>query len=281
MKRILILFLLIILIAGCSPSGDPNIPQAPKGVNPQKPAVHAGEGTEITVLAAASLTEPFSEIGVMFEAAHPGLQVNFSFSGSQQLARQISEGAPVDVFACASQKYLDAVISSGQVNSADQVIFARNRLVVITPLENPAAIRSLQDLARPGVKIDLATAEVPVGKYSLEFLDHASINSDFGAGYPVAVLVNVVSYEDNVKAVLTKVMLGEADAGIVYNSDVNGKEDTVHSINIPDDLNVIASYPIARTRMSSQPELAQLFVELVLSPEGQAVLSRYGFIPVK
>lgn len=273
MKSILPTLLLAALLAACAPASPVTTPQA--AVNPESAPV------ELTVLAASSLTEPFSEIGVLFEAAHPGVKVNFSFAGSQQLAQQISEGAPVDVFASASQKHMDALVSSGQVDAVEQVVFARNRLVVILPRDNPANLQSLADLARPGIKVDLAAAEVPVGKYSLEFLEHASLDPTLGAGYKDAVLANVVSYEDNVKAVLTKVALGEADAGIVYTSDVSGKEDAIQQIAIPEDLNVIASYPIAALNQSARRELAQAFVELVLSPAGQAVLAKYGFIPAE
>jgi molybdate transport system substrate-binding protein len=173
------------------------------------------------------------------------------------------------------------IIEAGGVVSGTQQAFVRNRLVVIVPKDNPAGLSTLQDLAQPGLKLVFAAAEVPVGQYSLDFLDKASVDAAFGAGYRDAVVKNVVSYEDNVKAVLTKVALGEADAGIVYASDIAGPAgEQLGRLDIPDALNVIASYPIAPLAEAAQPELARAFIELVLSDEGQAVLASHHFIPV-
>jgi len=273
----LLVLSLVLLLTGCAQGSPVSLPQKVKEESSQA-STAAGAPVELTVLSAASLTEPFTEIGQLYESTHPGVSVYFSFAGSQQLAQQIIEGAPVDVFASASQKLMDTVIANNMVNSTDQAIFSRNSLVVILPLRNPAAIQSLQDLAHPGIKIDLAAAEVPVGKYSLDFLNKTKMTPEFGTGYTDRVLGNVVSYEGNVKAVLTKVLLGEVDAGIVYTSDVTGHKDELLLIEIPDRLNVIASYPIAKTTASSHPDQAQAFIDLVLSPQGQAVLARYGFL---
>ena len=176
------------------------------------------------VFAAASLTEPFGEIGKSFEAAHPGVTVVYNFAGSQQLAQQINAGAPADVFASANKKQMGATIDAGSVISGTQQIFARNRLVVIYPKDNPAGLKDLNDLANPGLKLVLAAKEVPVGQYTLDFLDKAAADPALGTTFKDAVLKNVVSYEDNVKNVLTKVALGEADAGIVYLSDISGAD---------------------------------------------------------
>jgi molybdate transport system substrate-binding protein len=163
-----------------------------------------------------------------------------------------------------------------------QRTFARNRLVVITPVDNPAGITTLQDLAKPDIHIVIAAAAVPVGAYSLDFLAKASASVDFGSAYSETVLSNVVSYEENVRSVLSKVLLGEADAGIVYTSDIFGESaGQVAQIDIPDELNTIAGYPIAPVADSANFELAQAFVEFVLSPEGQAVLAGYGFMPIQ
>jgi molybdate transport system substrate-binding protein len=240
------------------------------------------EPVELNVFAAASLTESFNEIGKLFEANHPGVTVVFNFSGSQQLTQQINEGAPADVFASANKKQVDAVIEAGGIISGTQQTFAKNRLVVIFPKDNPAGLKELKDLSNSGLKLVFAAEEVPVGGYSLDFLDQASSDSAFSTSFKDDVLANVVSYEDNVKAVLTKVALGEADAGIVYTSDISGKDASkVGRLDIPDALNVIASYPIAPIKDSKNPEMAQAFIDLVLSQDGQELLAKYNFIPVK
>jgi molybdate transport system substrate-binding protein len=225
------------------------------------------------------LTDAFNEIGESFAAAHPGTEVVFNFAGSNQLATQIGEGAPADVFASANATQMNVAIETGRIMTGTQRTFVRNRLVVVTPSDNPAGLTALQDLATPGVKIVLAAKEVPVGQYSLDFLDKAEADGSLGAGYKEAVIANVVSYEENVRAVLTKVSLGEADAGIVYTSDVGAAAEEVAQIEIPDHLNTIASYPIATLSDSPNPALAQQFMDYVLAPEGQQVLVKYGFIP--
>ncbi len=235
----------------------------------------------LNVFAAASLTDAFAEIGKSFTAAHPGVEVVFNFAGSNQLATQIGEGAPADVFASANTKQMNAAIDSGRIVTGTQQTFVRNRLVVVTPADNPAGLIDLKDLARPGVKIILATREAPVGQYALAFLDKAGADASLGVGYKDRVLANVVSYEENVRAVLTKIALGEADAGIVYTSDARSAPGQVAEIEIPNHLNSIASYPIAPLHDSPHRELAKQFVDYALSPGGQQVLKKYGFIPAR
>jgi molybdate transport system substrate-binding protein len=261
-KHLNLLSLLIaILLVGCA-----SLPKS-------KPAT-------LNIFAAASLIEPFEEIKDLFEAAHPGVTVAFNFAGSQQLARQIIEGAPADVFASANLKQMQTVVEAGWVEDGSQQTFATNSLMVVIPKENPEDFNELIDLARPGLKLVFAAQEVPVGQYTLEFLDKASADPAFGSSYKDDVLKNVVSYEDNVKAVLAKVALGEADAGIVYASDISGgNAASVLQLEIPETLNVIASYPIAPLKDSQNLELAQAFIELVTSPEGQAILEKYHFTP--
>jgi molybdate transport system substrate-binding protein len=235
----------------------------------------------LIVFAAASLTEAFGEIGTLFESQNPGTTVTFNFAGSNQLAQQIGQGAPADLFASANAMQMGVAIESGRVITGTQQTFVRNRLVVITPADNPGGINTLQDLTTPGLKIVFAADAVPVGQYSVEFLEKASKDSGFIANYKDAVIANVVSYEENVRSVLSKVVLGEADAGIVYTSDITqNSREQVAQIEIPDGLNVIASYPIAPVTDSANSELAAEFIALVLSPEGQAILTRYGFIGV-
>jgi len=235
--------------------------------------------TTLNVFAAASLTKAFSEIGENFAAANPGVEIVFNFAGSNQLATQIGQGAPADVFASANGTQMNVAIETGRIITDTQRTFVRNRLVVIAPSDNPAGLTSLQELATPGIKIVFAAKEVPIGQYSLDFLDKAAADGSLGADYKEAVVANVVSYEENVRAVLAKVTLGEADAGIVYTSDVAANEEgEVTQIEIPDTLNTIAGYPIASLSDSPNLELAQQFVDYVLAAEGQQVLVNYGFV---
>lgn len=277
-KTFLLSVCIIIFIAACSPVATAS--PAPVTVVPRTAETDTPEPEKqtLTVLAAASLTESFTEIGTAFESLHPGVAVSFNFAGSQQLAQQLDQGAPADVFASASAKYMQQEVDSGRVIADAAQVFARNRLVVIVPTDSWITV--LQDLNKAGLKIVLADKSVPVGGYTLTFLDNADKSSDFHPGYKDRVLANVVSYEDNVKAVAAKVALGEADAGIVYSTDltpdIRGK---VRVVAIPDELNVIATYPIAVIADSTNPALAQAFVDFVLSAEGQAILAQYGFLP--
>lgn len=236
------------------------------------------EKTTLSILAAASLTEPFQEIGALFQKENPSVTVVFNFAGSQQLAQQLVEGAAADVFASANLKHMNEAIENGRVADNTILIFATNQLVVIAPLDNPARLQSLTDLTRENVKIVLAAEAVPVGKYSLEFLDKAAQKGDFPSTYKEDILANVVSYENNVKAVLTKVLLGEADAGIVYTSDIDGETSgKVLQIPIPSHLNVIAEYPIAVVSDSSNTITAQAFVDFIMSKTGRDILAQHGF----
>lgn len=252
--------------AGCRPAAVPSV----------KPAASDAPIT-LTVFAAASLADAFSEIGQQFTAEHPGTNIVFNFGGSNQLAAQIGQGAPADVFASANKAQMQAAIDSGRIVSGTQQTFVRNRLVMVTPADNSAQLTDLVDLAKPGIKLVLAAKEVPVGQYALDFLDKAASGS-LDAGYKDAVLANVVSYEENVRSVLAKVALGEADAGIVYTSDAAVSEGDVQQITLPDPFNTIAAYPIAALNDSPHAALAQQFVEYVLSPAGQQVLEKYGFL---
>jgi molybdenum ABC transporter molybdate-binding protein len=231
----------------------------------------------ITVMAAASLGEAFQELGRQFEAQHSGMRVQFNFAGSQQLAQQLAQGAEADVFASANQEQMDVAVQAGRVATGSADIFTHNQLAIIYPANNPAGLVELGDLARPGLKLVLAASEVPAGRYGLEMLEKASGHPSFSPLFKEAVLQNVVSYETNVKSVLAKVALGEADAGIVYTSDVN---DQVGQIAIPEALNVSAAYPIATIQDGAHADLAGAFVDLVLSPDGQQILIKYGFIPI-
>ena len=268
---LLVAFLVSLLLLSCAP------PMPPAA---NEPATASAASITLNVFAAASLTNAFGEIGEHFATAHPGVEVVFNFAGSNQLATQIGEGAPADVFASANGTQMNVAIESGRVISGTQRTFVRNRLVVATPGDNPAGLTGLQDLATPGVKLVFAAKEVPVGQYALDFLDKAEADGSLGAGYKDAVLANVVSYEQNVLAVLTKISIGEADAGIVYISDVAANTTgAIMQIEIPDQFNTVASYPIAPLSDSANLEIAQQFINYLLAPEGQQVLAAYGFMP--
>jgi molybdate transport system substrate-binding protein len=277
--RYLASFLLLsLLLAGCTSNTRSSLPAEQSNSAAPTPTI-------ITVFAAASLSEAFTEIGQNFTILNPGVEVTFNFAGSQQLVQQIDQGAPVDLFASANSTQMEIAIGSGRILTNTQQIFAHNHLVVVIPADNPAAITTLEDLGKSGISLIFAAQTVPVGQYSLDFLAKADTDGTLGAGYQAAVLANVVSYEENVRAVLAKVMLGEADAGIVYRSDLaqftpsnDGSQRLVQLIEIPDHLNTIAAYPIAPLADSAHREVAQQFIDYVLSPGGQQALQKYGFI---
>lgn len=231
----------------------------------------------LTVYAAASLTEAFTEIGNAFESEYAGVTVVLNFGGSQNLRTQIEQGAPADVFASANAKEMDALIAQGFIEPAAPQIFLTNRLVVILPKDNPARVTSLEDLSKPNLKLVLAAEEVPAGRYARQVLEN--LNSMFGADYKDRVLANVVSNEDNIRQAVTKVQLGEADASIVYVSDAVAAPE-LQQIEIPVEVNVLAEYPIAALTESVNSELADQFIAFVLSPDGQSILEKWGFTPV-
>ena len=234
---------------------------------------------ELIVFAAASLTEPFTEIGKRLELSHPGLKVVYNFGGSQALRTQLEQGAHADVFASADAVQMDQAKKSNVVQG-ESPIFVKNRLVAIVPKDNKAKIMTFCDLGKPGVKLDLANAKVPVGNYSRQSI--AKANAECGADFEQRTLKNLVSEEENVKQVVTKVQLGEADAGIVYVSDVTPKVSTdVHTIAIADTYNQLAAYPIALTKEVKNRAAAEEFIKFVLSTEGQAILKAHSFLPLK
>jgi len=243
------------------------------------PPAFAAPAQRVIVFAAASLAESFTQLGRAFEAAHPGAQVRFSFLGSQLLAAQLSQGAPADVFAAADTHTMEAAQAANRIDGTPAV-FAQNKLVVIVPRTNPGRIGKLQDLARHGIKFVIGAESVPVGHYSREMLANLGHSPAFGDAFTRRALVNVVSEEENVKAIVSKVQLGEADAGVVYRSDVTAAvRRYVTVIPVPDDANVLATYPIAAVTPSASPALAHAFVDLVRSPEGQKVLAAHGLLP--
>lgn len=239
------------------------------------PAARAQQA--VTVFAAASLTEAFTLLGKTFEQQHPGTAVKFNFAGSQVLATQMEQGAKADVFASADQRWMTYASEKNLLGSAP-VPFARNRLVVITPKSNPGGIGTLQDLVRPGLKLVLAGRQVPAGAYAREALTRLAGTPGFPVRYDQLVLANLVSEEENVRAVAAKVQLREADVGIVYQTDVTvALRPQLRILEIPRSSNPIAEYPIATVRGGNA--LGAEFVKLVLGSEGQAVLQARGFLP--
>jgi molybdate transport system substrate-binding protein len=223
----------------------------------------SGPTGRITVFAAASLTSAFTELGTRFEAAHPGTEIDFSFGPSSGLATQITSGAPADVFASASATNMDAVVAAKAAGPA--VTFATNVLEIAVPPANPANISALADLARPGVKVAVCAAEVPCGVGARTVFRNAGLT------------LTPVTQEVDVKATLTKVQLGEVDAGVVYVTDVLAAGSKVTGIPIPAGVNAVTSYPISTLTGSRNPELAQAYVDFVRSPDGARVLTEAGF----
>lgn len=242
--------------------------------------IEAGGDAEprtLTVYAAASLTDAFTEIGETFQASHSDVTVAFNFGGSQNLRTQIEQGAPADVFASANSKEMDTLVTGDFVTANTARVFLTNQLILILPKENPAGVTSLEDLSKPGLKLVLAAEEVPAGRYARQILEN--LNASYGSDFKDKVLANVVSNEDNIRQAVTKVQLGEADASIVYVSDAVAVPE-LQTIEIPLEMNVIAEYPIAALAASANSDLANEFIEYVLSAEGQAMLKKWGFTPV-
>jgi molybdate transport system substrate-binding protein len=247
---------------------------------PAEPASAApAQQAAVTVFAASSLTDAFKEMGALFEA-EKNVPVTFNFGSSSQLRTQLGQGASADVYASADQAQMDNARGDGSI-SGPGATFARNRLVVITPKNNPAGIMSAADLAQPGIKFVTAAPEVPIGVYTQNMFDKMSQIDVFGADFKERANANIVSREPNVRQVVAKVQLGEADAAVVYLTDVTPQSAPhLTTIPIPDDLNTLASYPIALVANGAQVELGQAFIDLVLSPAGQAVMEKWNFTPV-
>lgn len=256
-SKILPLLLVVFLLVGCSST---------------TPEAETPEPQELIVFAASSLTDAFNGLEKAFEAANEGVDVIMNYASSSQLAAQLNEGIAADVYASANPTQMQVVIDGGRIAAGTDTLFVSNRLVVITPADNPANITSLEDLANEGIALVLAVEGVPVRAYTDQIV--AARPADFQEAF----YANLVSEEDNVRQVSAKVALGEADAGVVYTSDVTPDiADKVAQINILDEQNVIATYPIAPLTDAQNPELAQSFITFVLSDEGQAILANWGF----
>lgn len=231
-------------------------------------SARAEQPREITVFAAASLREAFEDLAKTFESKS-GVKVRVNLAGSQELRTQIENGARADVFASADQKHMAALVKASLV--APPRVFARNTPVIIVPAGNPARVGSFDQLPR-AKKLVIGVPEVPIGNYTLQILEKA------GAEFKTKVLANVASRELNVRQVLAKVTLGEADAGIVYRTDAIAGKDKVEIVEIPGKTNVIAEYPVAVLAKAPQAAAARAFVDLLLSAEGQKRLAAAGFV---
>lgn len=268
---LLSMLVLAILVSGCTSTVNPTPSPADKPVTK----------TSITIFAAASLKDAFNETKARYEAQHKGVNIILNFDGSQALRAQIEQGAHADIFASASTSHMNALKDQGYMNNSTVTSFANNKLAIIVPKDNPAGIHNISDLAESGVKIVIGTKDVPVGDYTLQILGKISNNTTYGSDYYRKVMDNVVSQETTVNFVTSKVALGEADAGIVYVSDVPEEyKDKVSVITIPDEFNVIAVYPIGVLNGSGNPTMAEDFINYVKSPKGGQILSKYGFTPV-
>lgn len=223
-------------------------------------------GDTITVFAAASLTDAFDELGAAFEDANPGVTVRFNFAGSSSLREQILAGAPADVFASANEPNMAAVADGGAVEGTPAT-FVTNRLQIAVPAGNAAGVTELADYARSELLIGLCAAQVPCGELARQALGKAGVDASIDTNEP------------DVRSLLTKIEEGELDAGIVYRTDVLAAGGRLEGIDIPDEHNVIATYPIAALADAGNMEIAAAFLAHVLSAEGQTILERFGFDP--
>lgn len=239
----------------------------------------AAPADTLTVFAAASLAEPFRAVADAYESANPGVEVTFNFAGSQALRTQLEHGARADVFASADWEQMAAIRKANLLGNTPEY-FATNRMTVVAPAGSNA-VQSLDDLARPGVSIAIASAEVPAGGYARATLNLMAESEDFPDNFAERVLANVVTHETNVRAVAQKVALGEVDAGMVYETDAKtGQLDgSFRVIEIPLQFNPAAEYPIATLGESVNPQVALDFIGFVQGDDGQAILRDYGFAP--
>jgi molybdate transport system substrate-binding protein len=218
----------------------------------------------ITVFAAASLTQAFNEVAEAFTEANPDAEVELGFDASSALVTQITEGAPADVFASADRANMDKLVAAG-LNDGEPVVFATNHLTIIVAPGNPLGITGVADLANPDLVTVICADQVPCGRYATEIFADAGVT------------VTPDSYEQNVRGVVTKVTSGEADAGIVYVTDVTAAGDAADMVEIPEDTNVIATYPIAKVMDSGNAEVGEAFIEFLTGSEGQEIMAEYGF----
>ncbi|MEU8991165.1 molybdate ABC transporter substrate-binding protein [Streptomyces sp. NPDC048558] len=252
----------LLALSACSSSDDASSTTSGSSGSASSSGKLSGE---VTVFAAASLKESFTTLGKEFEKQHPGTKVTFSFGGSDSLAASITGGAPADVFASASRRTMKIVTDAGDASGTPST-FVRNELEIATLRGNPDKIASLKDLTKPGLKVVLCDKEVPCGAAAQKALEASDLK------------LTPVSYEQDVKAALTKVELKEADAAVVYKTDVHAAGDKVEGVEFPESDDAINDYPITLLKDAQNAEAAQAFITLVQSAEGQQVLTAAGFL---
>ncbi|MFI1505588.1 molybdate ABC transporter substrate-binding protein [Streptomyces sp. NPDC020597] len=258
----------LLALSACSSSDDSSPTKADSTASGSASGPSGSSGRvsgAVTVFAAASLKESFTTLGRQFEKEHPGAKVTFSFGGSDSLAASITGGAPADVFASASPKTMKIVTDAGDA-SGTPAVFVRNQLEIATLPGNPDKIASLEDLTGPGLKVVLCDKEVPCGAAAQKALAAAGLK------------LTPVSYEQDVKAALTKVELKEADAAVVYKTDVHAAGDKVQGVQFAESANAVNDYPIVRLKDAGNAGAAEAFIALVRSAEGQKVLTGAGFL---
>jgi molybdate transport system substrate-binding protein len=232
---------------------------------------------ELTAFCAAGLIGPFSEIGQIFKNS-TGINIVFNFDGVQVLRTQVENGAYADLFVSSSAKHLNALKAEDIINNSSISVIAKNRVALIVPKDNPGKIENLSDLAKPDIKIIIGAKDVPIGDYALQVLDNLEKDPTYGSEYKNKVLSNIVSEETNVNYILSKVGLGEVDAGFAWQSkSTEDMEKKITRIMIPDRYNVIAEYNIGILKQSEYPKQAEDFINLLKSDKGIAILEKYGF----
>ena len=284
MKRSLYQFLALALVlltaAGCGSAAQPTptataapaLQPASSSAAPVAPA----KAVTLKVFAPSSLTDAAKDLTASFEAANPGVKLSVELGHSPTQRLQLTQGATGDVFMTASQKDMDDAVADKSAAADKARVFATNQLVVVLPAQNAAKIQKLEDLANSGVRLLVAVADTPIGKVTVDMLD--KMEKQFGSGYKSKVLANVVSNESGVKPIVSKVKLGEADAGIVYVTDAVAAPE-LKTLSIPAEQNMITKLNVAPLAMSANPEQAAAFAAYVTSPEGQAILKKWGFLP--
>lgn len=269
-----VLIICLLFSAGCTSSSTP------AGNNSTVQTMNTTT-TDLKVAAAASLTGVLTDLATRYEAANPGTKIVLNFDGSQALATQIKEGANQGLFISADTKQMDLLKGAGFIENNSVKVVTKNKLAILVPADNPGKIEGLTDLARPGVRLVLGTEEVPFGRYTRQMLNKTARNSTYSPGFGSAVLKNAISMETAVTYVTSKLTLGEADAGIAYASDLSRNDrQTIKLIAIPDDVNVIATYPAGVLKESGSQQQAAAFLAYLTSPEGTAAFESYGFAPV-
>lgn len=263
--------------AGSSPFASARASAPPSAAPESSSPEPSAEPVELTVFAAASLRAALEDANAAYEADNPGSTVTISTDSSAALATQVQEGAPADVFLSADTTTPQQLVEGGFADG-EAVEFARNELTIITPADNPGGLAGPFDLARDGIRVVAAGDEVPITKYASLLVKNLAAADGAPAGFAAMYAANVVSKEDNVAAVRTKVELGEGDAAIVYVTDAKAS-DQVAAVDVPDDVNVPATYAGVVVKASPNADAAHEFLEWFAGPGGQAILAEYGFLP--